>query len=203
MNNIVIFLFILVANVVSILLIYYSFNKNIEKTKRLLYTMIAMGVIYILVLIVYFFSSIGMPKEIAEQSKEMITFTFVPVNAIILIPFLLRSFNRRKDNSITTEQLNKRAIIVVIVAIALLVGEFFYFRNIEKGINDRINQKRNEQNSIVNNAEENNFYENEEIINNGIIDNEISNDVNIQVNNVEENLRRNLVPNETYVNDTY
>ena len=131
MNNIVIFLFILVANVVSILLIYYSFNKNIEKTKRLLYTMIAMGVIYILVLIVYFFSSIGMPKEIAEQSKEMITFTFVPVNAIILIPFLLRSFNRRKDNSITTEQLNKRAIIVVIVAIALLVGEFFYFRNIE------------------------------------------------------------------------
>ncbi len=203
MNNIVIFLFILVANVVSIFLIYYSFNKNIEKTKRLLYTMIAMGVIYILVLIVYFFSSIGMPKEIAEQSKEMITFTFVPVNAIILIPFLLRSFNRRKDNSITTEQLNKRAIIVVIVAIALLVGEFFYFRNIEKGINDRINQKRNEQNSIVNNAEENNFYENEEIINNEIIDNEISNDVNIQVNNVEENSRRNLVLNETHVNDTY
>lgn len=203
MNNIVIFLFILVANVVSILLIYYSFNKNIEKTKRLLYTMIAMGVIYILVLIVYFFSSIGMPKEIAEQSKEMITFTFVPVNAIILIPFLLRSFNRRKDNSITTEQLNKRAIIVVIVAIALLVGESFYFTNIEKGINDRINQKRNEQNSIVNNAEENNFYENEAIINNGIIDNEISNDVNIQVNNVEENSRRNLVLNETHVNDTY
>ena len=93
-------------------------------------------------------------------------------------------FNRRKDNSITTEQLNKRAIIVVIVAIALLVGEFFYFRNIEKGINDRINQKRNEQNSIVNNAEENNFYENEEIINNEIIDNEISNDVNIQVNSI-------------------
>ena len=48
MDKLFILLFILVANIVSILLIYHSLDKNIEKTKRLLYTMIAMGVVYIL-----------------------------------------------------------------------------------------------------------------------------------------------------------
>ena len=42
MDKLFILLFILVANIVSILLIYHSLDKNIEKTKRLLYTMIAM-----------------------------------------------------------------------------------------------------------------------------------------------------------------
>lgn len=88
-----------------------------------------------------------MPKEAVEASRDMITFTFVPVNAIILIPFLVRSFNQRKNNEITIEQLNKRAIIVFIIAVVLIIGEFFYFRNIEKGIIDIVNQKNS---NIVN-----------------------------------------------------
>lgn len=147
MNNIVISLFILVANAVAILLTYHSFGKDTEKTKKLFYTLIAMGIMYILILIIYFFSSIGMPKEAVEASRDMITFTFVPVNAIILIPFLVRSFNQRKNNEITIEQLNKRAIIVFIIAVVLIIGEFFYFRNIEKGIIDIVNQKNS---NIVN-----------------------------------------------------
>ena len=183
MNNILIFLFILVANVVAILLTYYSFDKKIEKNKRLLYTMIALGVMYILVLIVYFFSSIGMPKETTEQSKDMITFSFVPVNAILLVPFLLRSFNLRKDNSITSDQLNKRAIIVFVLGIVLLVGEGFYFRNIENGINDIIKQKQNEKNSVV--------------------ENETSNIINTQDDNTIENSIGNNLLNEMNANITY
>lgn len=152
MNNIIIFLFILVANVIAFLLIYNSFNKNVEKTKQLLYTMISMGIVYIVVLIIYFFSSIGLSKEVTSQAKEMITFSFVPVNSIILIPFLIRSFNKRKNKEITTEQLNRRTIIMIIIAIALIIGEFFYFRNIEKGIIDIANEK---QNVITNNVENN------------------------------------------------
>lgn len=155
MNNLIIFLFILLANVVSFLLIYHSFNKNIEKTKKILYTMISMGIIYIVVLIIYFFSSIGLSKEATKQAKDMIIFSFVPVNSIILIPFLIRSFNQRKNNDITTEQLNRRTIIMIIVGIILIVGEFFYFRNIEKGIINMVNKKQNEQNVITNNVLEN------------------------------------------------
>lgn len=152
MDKLFILLFILVANIVSILLIYHSLDKNIEKTKRLLYTMIAMGVVYIIVLIVYFFSSIGIDKRIATQAKQTIVFTFVPVNSIIVIPFMLRSFNKRKDREITGEQLNKRAVVMFIIAVVIVVSEFFYFRNIEKGIGRIIEQQEATNEASTNSA---------------------------------------------------
>ena len=181
MDKLFILLFILVANIVSILLIYHSFDKNIEKTKRLLYTMIAMGVVYIIVLIVYFFSSIGIDKRIATQAKQTIVFTFVPVNSIIVIPFMLRSFNKRKDREITGEQLNKRAVVMFIIAVVIVVSEFFYFRNIEKGIG-RIIEQQEATNNTANIAVEN------QISNSEIVENTISNLENLITNDtVEEN----------------
>lgn len=143
MNNVFIMGFIIVANLIAILLTYYSFNKSIEKTKRLLYTMISVGVMYILILIVYSFSSIGIAKKASSAAKDMITYTFVPVNTILVLPFMIRSFNKRKENEITTSQLNMRATIVLIITIVILVSEFFYFRKIQQGIIDIYNQKQN------------------------------------------------------------
>ena len=45
--DIVIVLFILVANVIAVLLTYYSYGKNVDKSKRIFYIMISMGVVYI------------------------------------------------------------------------------------------------------------------------------------------------------------
>ncbi len=143
MDNVFITGFIIVANLIAILLTYYSFNKSIEKTKRLLYTMISVGVMYILILIVYSFSSIGIAKKASSAAKDMITYTFVPVNTILVLPFMIRSFNKRKENEITTSQLNMRATIVLIITIVILVSEFFYFRKIQQGIIDIYNQKQN------------------------------------------------------------
>lgn len=182
MDNLFILLFILVANIVSILLIYHSFDKNIEKTKRLLYTMIAMGVVYIIVLIVYFFSSIGIDKRIATQAKQTIVFTFVPVNSIIVIPFMLRSFNKRKDREITGEQLNKRAVVMFIIAVVIVVSEFFYFRNIEKGIG-RIIEQQEAASNTVNTTVENLTVENK-VSNNAVVEKSISNTENQVTNDV-------------------
>lgn len=200
MNNLVIYLFILVANIVAILLIYYSFDKNIEKTKKLAYTMISMGVMYILILIIYFFSSIGLDKEATKQARKMITFSFVPVNSIILLPFLIRSFNKSKNREITTEQLNRRAITMFIIGIVLIVGEFFYFRNIEKGIIEiadnmqntntiNTNQEALEENSITNEVSN-------DTINNSM--NEIAIDVTNEISNAMSNdIMSNSVSNVT------
>ena len=54
---------------------------------------------------------------------------------------MLRSFNKRKDREITGEQLNKRAVVMFIIAVVIVVSEFFYFRNIEKGIGRIIEQQ--------------------------------------------------------------
>lgn len=216
MDNVFIMGFILVANLIAILLTYYSFNKSIEKTKRLLYTMISVGVMYILILIVYSFSSIGIAKKASSAAKDMITYTFVPVNTILVLPFMIRSFNKRKENEITTSQLNMRATIVLIITIAILVSEFFYFRKIQQGIIDIYNQKQNmeSQNSqnLQNTENQNtsNTYQNieENMVNatidsstkdNSINSTERSNTVNNSVTATNETSSTNSVSNNVRV----
>ena len=149
-------LFILVANVVGLLLVYHSFDKRIDKNKKFMYTMICFGVMYILTLIIYFFSSIGINNEnVSESSRNLITFTFVPINTIVLLPILIRSFNNKKTNKITMEQLNRTTILMIIIAIALIIIEFFSFKNIQKGIIQIFNERQNEANmNLVNVLEE-------------------------------------------------
>ena len=121
MDKSVIVIFIFVANVIALLLTYHSFDKRIEKNKRMMYTMIAIGTMYILILVIYFFSSIGIEKEVSENSKNMITFTFVPVNTIIILPFLINSYKKAKAKEIKMESLNKRVIVIGIIAIILII----------------------------------------------------------------------------------
>ena len=181
MDNVFIMGFIIVANLIAILLTYYSFNKSIEKTKRLLYTMISVGVMYILILIVYSFSSIGIAKKASSAAKDMITYTFVPVNTILVLPFMIRSFNKRKENEITTSQLNMRATIVLIITIVILVSEFFYFRKIHSSQASQNLQNTENQNTS-------NTYQNiEENMVNVTIDsftNSVSNNVRVANNTV-------------------
>lgn len=160
-------LFILVANVVGLLLVYHSFDKRIDKNKKLMYTMICFGVMYILTLIMYFFSSIGINNEnVSESSRNLITFTFVPINTIVLLPILIRSFNNRKMNKITTRQLNRTAMTMIVVAIILIVIEFFSFRSIQKGIIQIFNERQNEANDqLINMQQETNIQTNNEIEN--------------------------------------
>lgn len=176
MNNVFIMGFIIVANLIAILLTYYSFNKSIEKTKRLLYTMISVGVMYILILIVYSFSSIGIAKKASSAAKDMITYTFVPVNTILVLPFMIRSFNKRKENEITTSQLNMRATIVLIITIVILVSEFFYFRKIQQGIIDIYNQKQNMESQNSSQASQN-----------------LQNTENQNISNTYQNIDENMV----------
>ena len=149
MNDSIIYIFILIANVVAILSTYLSFGKRLGKDKKMLYTMIAIGVIYIITLGVYFFSSLGIKNSnVSSNSKNMITFSFVPVNVIIILPFLIRSFEKAKDKIITNDKLNKRVIIALIIGIVLIFTEFFYFRNIQKNIIDfgnKITEQNNEK----------------------------------------------------------
>lgn len=176
MDNLFITLFITIANVVAISLTYHSFDKGLDKNKKMLYTMLGIGTVYIVLLIVYFFSSIGIAKEASSNAKNMITFTFVPVNTIIMLPALIKSFNKRKNNVITTEQLNRRTILIILLAVIVLISEFFYFRDIQKGIIKFVEQKQNEENSISTS----NVIENTENLEN-------------LEGNLEENLEENVV----------
>lgn len=185
--NTVILLFILIANIVAMLLTYYSFDRNIDKSMKIFYTMIGMGVVYIITLIIYSLSSIGIAKEVSKSAKDMLIFSFVPVNTIIILPILIKSFYKKMSKKMSLDKLNKIVIIMAIVAIVLCIGEFNYLRNFQKDLNNKLEEKRISQNETNNqdsqdaNTKTNNDIDNAETENDeeeNII-NDITNNINV------------------------
>lgn len=173
MDNYII-LFATLANVIAILLVYYSFGRKMDKQKKFINTLISIGFVYILVWITFLLSSIGI-EEVSglEQAKTLMTIAFVPVNAILFIPFVANSYIKRKDKKIDDNNFNRRMIIVAVLAVVVLVCEFFYFRNFQTGI---VELKKQIQNNQVS----------EQNIETNSTDNIISNELNEEIDSTNK-----------------
>lgn len=133
----IITLFIMAANVIAILLVYFSLEKNMNKQKKIITIMASIGSVYIITLVVYLLSSIGVEKiSAAETVRNAIIMAFVPVNVILFLPFLICSFKKMQSKIITMDSLNRRVIAVTILAVIVLIAEGSYFRNYQKKLKE-------------------------------------------------------------------
>lgn len=138
-----IYICILLLNLVAVLLTYHCLGKDMDKKTKGIFIIIGIAVMYILVTFVYWIGTKNVSLEVdTDAMKNLITFTFVPVNAIIILPFLAKSYRKLKDNKIQSEQLRNRCILIGIILIIVLVVEFFYFKNIQNGILSILNSKK-------------------------------------------------------------
>ena len=170
MINGIILLFIALANIIAILLVYYSFGKNADKSKKLINTMIAVGIVYILVSGIYLFSSLGIPKNQGSgTAKTMITMAFMPVNTIIVVPLMIRSYIGMKNRTVSQRGFKNRVVVMGIIVFILIIAEFIYFRSYQNQINERFEMNQQPQNKIED-------YSNYELENTVI--NEINNEAN-------------------------
>ena len=180
-----IMLFAILANIIAILLVYYSFGRKMDKQKRFMNTLIGMGFICILVWLVFSLSSIGIEKISAlDKAKTLLTIAFVPVDAILFIPISVISFNKSKEKKITEKSFYTRMTIIVILAIIVMICEFFYFRNFQKDI-VRLNEEIKVNQEIKTNSENNNA------LNENDVSNEV-NEVNEITNEIENVLENNI-----------
>lgn len=133
----IITLFIMAANVIAILLVYFSLEKNMNKQKKIITIMASIGSVYIITLVVYLLSSIGVEKiSAAETVRNAIIMAFVPVNVILFLPFLICSFKKMQSKIITMDSLNRRVIAVAILTVIVLIAEGSYFRNYQKKLKE-------------------------------------------------------------------
>lgn len=178
--------FILIANIIAILAVYFSFGKKMDKNKKLMGTMITVGLVYILITIVFFFSSLGIGKSAGyDTSKQMLTLAFVPVTTLLFAPFLIHSWILAKDKKLSVDKLSKRMAICGVLLILLIVFQFFYFRNTLKTINKLQEAINNTiQNSVSTNSQVNDI-ENGEITN--TVTNEVENSLSKNTTNTEGN----------------
>ena len=133
MLNIFIILGILIANVIAVVLTYH-FAKTLDKKEKVIFIAIAIAINYVVVSIIYALSSIGIEQTVSSAAKTFVTYMFVPVNMIILMPVIANTYCNLKLKNIKRDKLQKRLIIIGIISIILIIFEFFYFKNIQLNI---------------------------------------------------------------------
>ena len=195
----VIVLFILLLNIVSILLMYYCLG-DLNKKEKLIFIAAGIALMYALTTITYWISTSGIEiSKVSEMGKDLITFLFVPINSIIILPLLAKSYYRYKMGNLSGAVLRNRGILLGIILVILLIIECKYFTSIQEQVvslieeNESVYYKEETQNIMQDTNSINEIQDTNSIINN-IIEN-TTNDSNILENNT------NVVINDITIQD--
>ena len=135
---------ILALNLVAIFLTYYFLGKEMDKKSKGIFIIVGIAIIYMLVSFIYWIST----KDIdlgtsGKTGQNLITFTFVPVNAIVILPFLANSYRQLKTGKLKSVPFRNRCIVLVVILFILLIIEFFYFKDIQNGILNMLQNAKN------------------------------------------------------------
>lgn len=145
----------ILANVIAITLVY-QFIKKLPKKEIIVFLASTIGIIYILISIVYWFSGFGIEKTIHEGAKNFVTYLFVPVNVILFVPYLASKYNKVKQKQIKKDVLKKNVVIIGVLLVLVLLVEYRYFSKIQKNIISMKEEKNNTyQNETIEQNEEN------------------------------------------------
>lgn len=189
----VLLLFILIFNIVSIVLMYYCLG-DIEKKEKIIFIAVGTGIMYILTSIVYWISTMGIEiTEVSETGKNLITFLFVPVNGLIILPILAKSYAKLKYGNISNKVFANRILVLAVLLIIILIIECNYFRQIQEQVVNLIKNNANIQ------QETNTNQLSDETNNNSLdnLNNQITEDV---VNEVNTIIQKNTITETNIIN---
>ena len=105
---------------------------------------------------------------------------FVPVDVILFMPFVAYNYMKYKDKKIKKEELIKKIVIISFVGVVVLIGEYFYFKNIQHNVKQIGINVENTQNTNTENEEQ------------------TINNTNIQLNEQINTINTNTQINEQY-----
>lgn len=181
----IILLFVLILNIVAIALTYHSLS-DLDKKERAIFVAVGIAIMYMLTSVIYWISTKNVAsKDVAETAKNVITFLFVPINAILTLPIIAKSYSKYKIGKLAGDKLRNRIIVLAIPFIIVLIIECSYFADIQNGILEFVKENTKNSNSINSNVVINDttkIQTNE--VTNGI-SNEESNEVNeVEINNI-------------------
>lgn len=189
----VLLLFILIFNIVSIVLMYYCLG-DIEKKEKIIFIAVGTGIMYILTSIVYWISTMGIEiTEVSETGKNLITFLFVPVNGLIILPILAKSYAKLKYGNISNKVFANRILVLAVLLIIILIIECNYFRQIQEQVVNLIKNNTNIQQETDTNQLS------DETNNNSLdnLDNQITEDV---VNEINTIIQKNTITETNIIN---
>ncbi len=130
-----IYLCILALNLAAIFMMYKLLGEEIEKKEKAIFIIVGIAIMYATVSLVYWLSTKNIDLGVSNDvGKNFITFTFVPINSILVLPFLASSYKYFKQGMLKSEKFRNRVILAGVIIIIALIIEFFYFKDIQNGI---------------------------------------------------------------------
>ena len=164
-----ILIFIIILNVVAIVLTYHCLGDLLKK-ERLVFIVVGLAVMYALTSVVYWISTNGIEiTEVSETGKNLITFLFVPINGLVMLPLLAKSYYKYKTGGLDKSVLLKRGAVLGVLLLIVLIFEYMYFKNIQEQVvrliqeNQEIQQQENENTlneNVLEQEEQNTLNEN-------------------------------------------
>lgn len=133
--------FIVILNLISIFILYKSLG-NIETKNKLAITIIGTILMYIILYTLYGISSKGIEEKIVDASRQIIIFTFLPINVICIITPIIMQLKKHKLKEKNSESIKYKIILFLIIGIIILIIEGNYIKNIQIGI-ENFNQTQN------------------------------------------------------------
>ncbi len=204
---IIIVLFILILNIVSILLMYRSLD-NMTQKEKLIYIAAGTVMMYLLTLIIYWISTRNIEiTDVSRTGKDLIIFLFVPINGILVLPLFARSYSKFRDNKLSSRVLRNRGVALCLILFIILIIECVYFENIQKQVENMISEKNNKYyqiqqqalNSIANSTKEESINVNDTKSQSNQIDietvNEIKSEEVDENNSIAENVAEGILEN--------
>ena len=138
-----IYLCILALNIVAILINYRFLGTEIDKKEKLIFIVVGIAIMYVTVSIIYGLSVKNIEEtRLTELAKNYMIFTFVPVNAILILPFFASSYKYLKLGRLRKEKFKNRSILLIAILLVILIIEFFYLKDIQVGILNLVQAKQ-------------------------------------------------------------
>ena len=116
---------------------------NIEKPTKIACIIGGLVVVYIITIVIYNISKMGIVYENKEAMKliqNVFVSLFTIINGYIILPFVFRRLDQINNEELEKEQLKKSIIILVIILLILGIFESSYLGNIQQGILSMINK---------------------------------------------------------------
>lgn len=192
----VIVLFILILNVVSILLMYKCLGIE-SKKEKLIFVVMGTALMYILTSIIYWISTKDIQMtEVSERGKDLIIFLFVPINAILTLPLFAKSFSKFRDGRIDGKILRNRGVLLIILLAIILIFECIYFKNIQQQVVNMITEEERQtvkqQQTYLNSVAANTLVTGENAIDST---NSVDDENVVNVNDINNQEESNIVTN--------
>ena len=129
-----ILVFIIVLNIIAIALTYYCLS-DLEKKDKVIFIAVCVAIIYMLTTFVYWSSTKSVAvKEVSDLGKNLITFLFVPINTLVVVPLFAKSYNKYKTGFLAFDKLRNRGILLGAILFIILIIECVYFKNVQNTV---------------------------------------------------------------------